>query len=401
MSDWQLVTDQDSFDSAVDTLASGTGVIGVDAERASGYKYTQSAYLIQFFRQNAGTFLFDPVTIESFAPLQEKLGGEEWVFHAASQDLPCLREVGLDPEHIFDTELAARLLGLPRVGLGAVVEELLGVHLAKEHSAVDWSTRPLPEPWLNYAAADVTLLPELRAILAQKLEEDGKTRFAAEEFEDVLHKQPKPPAEEPWRKMSGVHKVTGLRNLAVARELWLARDELARSEDVSPGRLVPDASLVVAALEMPRSKAQLAALKSFSGRASRREIDRWWKAILTGRQTEDLPLLRQHVHSMPPHRTWKMRYPDAFERLSLVREALGEVSTAMNIPVENLMTPEVLRKVCWQPPEDPTQESVSLALVNAGARPWQIDATRQVITTTLVAINQNANEAAEKDSSED
>nr|WP_208402544.1 ribonuclease D [Lysinibacter cavernae] len=397
-----MVTDQDSFHQAVESLAAGTGVLGVDAERASGYKYAQSAYLVQFFREGSGTFLFDPVGIDSFGALQSELGNEEWVFHAASQDLPCFRELGLDPVRIFDTELAARILGMPRVGLGAVVEDVLGVHLAKEHSAVDWSTRPLPEPWLNYAAADVTLLPALRAKLAERLDEDSKTRFAFEEFTETLNKQPKPAPEEPWRKMSGIHKITGLRNLAIARELWFARDELARADDVAPGRLVPDAALVAAAQEMPRSKGQLAALKTFNGRASRREIDRWWNAILAGRESDELPVLRpSNTNSMPPHRTWKMRYPEAHERLVRLREALKEPSESLNIPVENLMTPEVLRHLCWHPPQDLTLESVSDALREFGARPWQVETTGQIITDTLVDIRQNPAANDEQGSSEE
>ncbi|WGD36319.1 HRDC domain-containing protein [Lysinibacter sp. HNR] len=399
MSDWQLVTDQDAFHSAIDLLASGTGALGVDAERASGYRYAQRAYLIQFYREGAGTFLFDPVAIESFAPLQDRLSQIEWVFHAASQDLPSLREVGLDPVTIFDTELAARLLGMPRVGLGAVVEELLGIHLAKEHSAVDWSTRPLPVSWLDYAAADVELLPTLREILSQHLAQSEKTEFAHEEFIDVLHRQPKPPPEDPWRKMSGIHKITGLRNLAVARELWLSRDELARTSDISPGRLIPDAAIVSAALEMPRSKKELAAIKTFNGRASKREIDRWWEAVLAGRKAEQLPLARpKNTHTIPPHRTWKSRYPEAYNRLSLVREALIELGAQVNIPLENLVTPEVLRRICWSPPQELTTKSVSLALGEAGARPWQINLAGETIASTLVDIHQNIHESSEEDS---
>ena len=135
--------------SAVQAIGAGHGPIAIDTERASGFRYSQRAYLIQLYRRGAGTFLFDPPAIGNFTELNDAIKADEWVLHAASQDLPCLREVGLDPDLIFDTELGARLLGLPRVGLGTVVESLLGIHLAKEHSAADWSTRPLPEAWLR------------------------------------------------------------------------------------------------------------------------------------------------------------------------------------------------------------------------------------------------------------
>src|SRR5665811_474404 len=95
---------------------------------------------------------------DSLKIVDEALSGVEWILHAASQDLPCLSELGMWPDKLFDTELAARLSGLPRVGLAAVIENLLGLGLAKEHSAVDWSTRPLPQSWLGYAALDVEVL---------------------------------------------------------------------------------------------------------------------------------------------------------------------------------------------------------------------------------------------------
>src|SRR5690606_1126163 len=154
----------------------------------------------------------------------EVIRGEEWVLHAASQDLPSLREVGLDPTRIFDTELGARLAGLPRVGLGTVLEELLGVRLAKAHSAADWSTRPLPQPWLVYAALDVDLLVELRDAIAALLEEQGKPEIASQEFAAVLDKQPKPELADPWRRLSGLHSLKPPRGFAIARALWLARD---------------------------------------------------------------------------------------------------------------------------------------------------------------------------------
>src|SRR5690606_42005271 len=97
------------------------------------------------------------------------------VLHAASQDLPCLLELGFRPRRIFDTELAGRLLGYERVGLGTMVENVLGLRLEKGHSAADWSTRPLPEAWLRYAALDVEVLVELRDALHRELTETGRS----------------------------------------------------------------------------------------------------------------------------------------------------------------------------------------------------------------------------------
>src|SRR4030095_12945005 len=115
-------------------------------------------------------------------PLATALAEGEWVLHAASQDLACLAELGMKPRRLFDTELAARLAGFERVGLAALTEQLLGFTLEKHHSAADWSTRPLPQAWLSYAALDVELLVELRDALAAELIAQGKDEWAAEEF---------------------------------------------------------------------------------------------------------------------------------------------------------------------------------------------------------------------------
>ncbi len=398
MADHTVIASREVYLEATNAIASGDGPIAVDAERASGFRYSQRAYLIQVFRRGAGTFLFDPPAVGRFDELNAAIVDDEWVLHAATQDLACLREVGLDPVRIFDTELAARLLGMPRVGLGTVVEELLGIHLAKEHSAADWSTRPLPEPWLNYAALDVELLPDLRDAMAAMLVESGKTEIAAQEFDDELHRDLKPVRAEPWRRLSGVHSIRGLRNLAVARELWLARDELARTTDVAPGRLVPDASLTAAARIMPESKRALAALREFNGRASRTEIDRWWAAIEAGRATNDLPVMRGNGESLPPPRAWADRNPEADGRLKAARAAIAELSERLAIPVENLLAPEALRRVAWAPPGDQTASAIGEALFELGARPWQIEATSQVIAQSFVEASQKTDDAVEDDS---
>lgn len=395
MADHSVIDTREAYLAATAAIANGTGPIGVDAERASGFKYSQRAYLIQVYRRGAGTFLFDPPAVGSFTELNEAIGNETWILHAASQDLACLREVGLDPARIFDTELAARLLGLPRVGLGTVVEELLGIHLAKEHSAANWSIRPLPEAWLVYAALDVELLPDLYDRMVDMLQTDEKEVLADQEFAAVLARETKVVRAEPWRRLSGIHSIRGQRNLAIARELWLARDALAQEIDVSPGRLVPDASLVAAAVAAPASKQALAELKQFSGRASRSELDRWWGAIRVGLVTEDLPVVKANADALPPPRSWPDRNPEAALRYKAARATLAEAGERLAIPLENLLTPEYLRRLSWTPPEPVTVESVAAALAELGARPWQIDATAQLISEAFVEASQNPDASPE------
>lgn len=399
MPDYPVVADAAALVAAARALAAGHGPSAVDVERASGFRYSQRAYLVQVFRRGSGVFLIDPPAVGDFSVLQDAIGGEEWVLHAASQDLPSLREVGLEPPSIFDTELAARLLGHARVGLGAVVEDTLGITLEKAHSAADWSTRPLPQSWLEYAALDVEHLIDVRDVLVAELAEQGKTRFAAEEFQAVLERVPKPPREEPWRRLSGLHTVRGRRALAIARSLWEAREAYAQEQDVAPGRLVPDRSLVAAVLADPASKNDLARVKEFNGRASRSELDRWWAAIEAGRAAQQLPTERaQGGDTLPPPRAWVDRNPEADARLKLARPAVEAVADEIAMPTENLLTPDTLRRLAWTPPADVTPASIASALTELGARPWQIEQTAQVIADAFVESVQDASSASDSPS---
>ncbi len=393
-----VVEDRAGYHAVLDALGAGEGPIAIDAERASGYRYSQRAYLIQVFRRGGGSHLLDPPALGELGELHHEFVDEEWVLHAATQDLTCLREVGIDPQRIFDTELAARLLGMPRVGLGSVVEELLGIHLAKAHSAADWSTRPLPQSWLDYAALDVELLVDVRDRLAEQLEATGKAPIAAEEFQAVLERDLTPVRAEPWRRLSGLHTVRGSRGLAIARELWLARDAYAREIDTAPGRLVPDASLIAAVRGMPESKRELAAIKEFNGRASRSQLDRWWAAIELGRTTDDLPSPRAPGDSIPPPRAWAERHPEAAARLSAAKAVVAEIAERLEVPVENLLTPDYLRRVAWEPPTPADADGIAAALRSLGAREWQITETAQSIADSFVEAAQAPGTPAEADS---
>jgi ribonuclease D len=332
-------------------VAAGTGPVAIDAERASGYRYSSRAYLIQLRREGSGTHLVDPIDLD-LAPLAETLEGHEWILHAATQDLPCLNEVGLAPGELFDTELAGRLLGFPRVGLATLVEELLGMRLRKEHSAADWSTRPLPTPWLEYAALDVEVLLELRGLLKTRLEEAGKWEWAKQEFDALRSFSPAPRAE-PWRRTSGSHRLRGRRAMAAVRELWLTRDEIARTTDNAPGRIVPDSALVAAAHEMPKDVRSLLATKGFHGRGARRYARDWVAAIARAAALpeDQLPTRAPRSDGPPQVRVWAERDPAAAARLSQARAEITALSEELAIPAENLLTPDSLRRLLWQPPQ--------------------------------------------------
>ena len=380
-----VVADPSVLRATVEALAAGHGPVAVDAERASGHRYGQRAFLVQLRRAGTGTVLVDPAALPDLSSVGAALDGAEWVLHAASQDLPCLAEVGMRPATIFDTELGSRLAGFSRVGLAAVVEQLLGYSLAKEHSAVDWSVRPLPEPWLRYAALDVEVLIDLRDVLAEELERQGKLEWAREEFAAVAATPPAPPRQDPWRRTSGLHRIRNRRQLAVVRELWLSRDALARELDVSPGRIVPDASLVEAAVAQPASPRALSALAAFTGRVSRRYLARWYESVAAALALPEAELPPLHLPSEgpPPARIWAERDPLAAARLARCRAALTALAGELTLPIENLLSPDTVRRLAWTPPEPADEAAVEQFLRDHGARSWQVGLTAPLLTAAL------------------
>ncbi|GMA31417.1 HRDC domain-containing protein [Litorihabitans aurantiacus] len=369
----EVLTTPEALADYVAALAAGTGPVAVDAERASGFRYGQRAYLVQVRREGAGTALIDPIALPDLSGVDAALRGVEWVLHAANQDLACLAEVGMRPDALFDTELAGRLLGRDRVGLGAIVASELGYSLAKEHSAADWSTRPLPPEWLRYAALDVEVLVELRDALAADLVRQGKDDWAAQEFEAVRVAPPPPPRVDPWRRTTGIPAVKDARRLAVVREMWHERDETARERDIAPGRVLPDRAIVAAALALPRTRGAMSDLPEFSGRGTRRRLDRWWGAVARVHEMADGDLPPRRApggDTMPAPRGWSDRFPEAAERLRAVRATMRLLAIDQSTPQENLLAPDLQRRLAWDPPS-PTPAAVAQRLRDGGARPWQ------------------------------
>ncbi|TQK51276.1 ribonuclease D [Streptomyces sp. SLBN-118] len=382
-----VVADDAALAGVIAAFAAGSGPVAVDAERASGYRYGQRAYLVQLRREGAGSALIDPVGCPDLSGLGEVLAGTEWILHAATQDLPCLREIGMIPTRLFDTELAGRLAGFPRVGLGAMVESVLGYALEKGHSAVDWSTRPLPEPWLRYAALDVELLVDLRDALEKELDRQGKLEWAHQEFDAIASAPPAPPRKDPWRRTSGMHKVRRRRQMAVVRELWNARDAAAQRRDVSPGKVLSDAAIVEASLAVPANVQALTALPGFGHRMGRRQLEHWQAAVDRAKvlPDADLPQPGQPLNGPPPPRSWADKDPAAAARLSAARAAVSALAEELAMPQENLITPDTVRRVCWEPPTETGEVAVAEVLASYGARRWQIEQVAPLLTRALTA----------------
>jgi ribonuclease D len=380
---------------AITGLAGGHGPLAVDAERASGYRYSQRAYLVQLRREGYGTVLIDPIAVPNLSELNAALTGVEWILHAAHQDLPCLAELGLHPSRLFDTELAGRLLGEERVALGTMVERYLGIGLEKGHSADDWSTRPLPRDWLVYAALDVELLVPLRAALVTELAEAGKTEWAEQEFEAARSAPAPAPRIDPWRRTSGIHSVRNRRQLAAIRALWRSRDELAAQRDIAPGRVLPDAAIVDAARKSPKTVDDLVALPVFGGSRQRRNSSRWFSALSAAQHLSDddlPPVTGATADALPPSGRWRERAPEAAERLRVARETITAIADEHAVLAQNLLASDTVRRLAWSPPSPPAPgapidgPTIAAELGRLGARPWQVQLTAVPLAEALVAI---------------
>ncbi len=388
-----VVETAEALAEVVARFAAGTGPVAVDAERASGYRYSQRAYLVQLRRAGAGTALIDPIACPDLSALSEALRDVEWVLHAASQDLACLAEVGMVPSSVFDTELGGRLAGLERVGLGAMVENVLGLRLEKGHSAADWSTRPLPESWLVYAALDVEVLVELRDEIEAVLEAQGKLAWAHEEFEAVRLAPAPPPRVDPWRRTSGMHRLRTRRQLAAVRAMWEVRDAMARRRDTAPGRILPDSAIVGAVAASPASAADLLELPVFGGRSTRRHVDTWFAALQSAAGLPDaaLPQPVPAGDGPPAANRWAERDPVAAKRLARVRAVVTGLAEQHGMPPENLVQPDAVRRLAWAPPAlgdgdgdgDGAAQAVARALAAHGARPWQVRLVAPAVAAVL------------------
>ena len=392
----EIIDTEQAFSDAIKQLTQGSGPFAVDAERASGFRYSARAYLIQIKRANGGLHLIDPIPFgpghQLFSELNQLLNTDEVILHASTQDLPCLRELGINPVKLFDTELAGRIAGLPRVGLGPLLESIMGVLLAKEHSAADWSARPLPKEWLTYAALDVELLVELRNHMYTLLDDAKKLSWALEEFASILNAPPAPPRVDPWRRTSGMHKIKRRDQLAVIKSLWIARDAVAAKNDIAAGKLLNDSAIVELAIAVPTNKKEFEkSLRPLGLRARWLEnLQLWLDSIATAVASpeDQWPTMRTNADTLPPIKLWRDKFPEKFAPLSHARAAIELIAQENQIPVENLITPEHIRRVCWKPPIGATTtlsvSEVEKALTELGARQWQIDLVAPALAAALL-----------------
>lgn len=365
-----LIEDALELEAATRLLESSTEPVALDTERAQGYRYGGGAYLVQLRKSDVGSFLIDPRALPDLSSMDRAVQGT-WLLHAADQDLACMAELGLVPAAVFDTEIAAKLLGFTRFSLGAMTEQILGIALDKSHQNEDWSLRPFPIDWLRYAALDVELLPELEKEMSVRLADAGRTDWAEQEFTHLLE-HPLQPREPHWRDLKGLGKVKSAQGLATAQELWMVREELGRELDVSPGRILATQAIIEAALVQPSTRGRLTSIEPFRRNRARKYTDLWWSAISKARALPEsqLPPIRLAADPdfVPPASAWKRQDPQAWERLQTMRTLAARAADPLGIQADVVLAPRVQREVAWRP----LRKDFAEALHEGGARPWQI-----------------------------
>lgn len=377
--EYEFIDDARGMEEAASELEASGGPIAVDVERASGIRYSERAFLVQLRPATGPALLVDPETPgRTVGPLSDVLSHRPLLLHAASQDLPSLRELGIAPASLIDTELAGRFLGTERVNLGAMISEHLGIGLAKAHSAADWSRRPLPAAWLDYAAYDVLFLHDLADAVLPLLDGLGRREWFEAECRHLVESDAPAPAADPWRRLSRLSSLRNARQYARARELWSARDRVAAERDIAPKRLLPDVAIIEAARTGPTSRSALLAIDGFDGPHRRRLVGEWLAALewADGLGEADLPDRRTPHGEHPPHTTWKRTEPAASALLESAREVVASIADDLGIEQSLLLRPATLRLWVWRAATtDPVDDVALLHEVfrEERVRTWQFD----------------------------
>jgi ribonuclease D len=338
-----------TVDSFLATIANAP-ILALDTEGASFHRFVDRIYLLQLSTREQ-TAIIDPIPIGTPPRLGALLEGRdvEVVFHDADYDLRLLQQdYGWHVRNIFDTRVAAQLLGLRAFGLAALLERYFGVKLDKKHQRADWSMRPLTQGMLDYAAQDTIHLLELRDRLKHDLEHAGRWEWAREEF--ALLEGTKWGDEDPansFLRLKGARDLTR-RELAVLRELVPWRDSIARQLDRATFRVVGNEQLLEIARQQPATREALGAIKGMP------------RGILESRGAEVLDAVRRalavpeaELPRFPKAPRWD-RDPEFDARVSALKTVRDETATRLDLDPGVLCARERLEAVARKNPKTPT-----------------------------------------------
>jgi len=338
-----LIQDTIQLNEYVDRLLEQP-VVGVDTESNSLYAYQERVCLIQFSTPNED-ILIDPLAISDLSRLQLIFNHPHIrkVFHAAEYDLFCLhRDFGFEFQHLFDTMIAARILGRPQVGLGALLEREFGVRLDKRLQRANWGVRPLPPDLILYAQDDTRYLIPLSQRLEQELIKKELYPLAKEDFERLAAQNSKGKEknchEECWH-VRGAYDLP-VEKIPVLQELCQARDQIARRINQPLFKVISDQKMLQIADRAPTNLTQLRQL----GCLSKHQLERHGAALVAAVQRG----LRRPLLVPPRH----LRPSDTYlAQLEALRQWRKSIAQQMNVPSDVILPREVMLRLVESPPE--------------------------------------------------
>lgn len=340
------------------TVLRRTPFLAVDTESNSLFAYREQICLIQFSTESQD-YLVDPLALKDLSPLNELFANPEIekIFHAAEYDLICLkRDLGIQCVNLFDTMLAARILGRNAVGLGALIEAEFGIQVDKRYQRADWGKRPISGEMLDYAQQDTHYLIPIRRILGSELEERGLTALAEEDFTRISLVTP--PADPPNRssawKISGAQELNP-RQITVLQELVDYRDAEARAVNHPPFKILSNDVLLVSAAICPKDLVSLAEITRMNPHTLRRYGEGMLRAIQRG---QSRPIL---------HREPCTRKDEAFvTRLDLLRHWRRDTAQKIHVESDVVLPREIMVSIAEQQPENLAELQQIMASV-----PWR------------------------------
>jgi len=327
----------------------GTREIAVDTEGASFHRFLDRIYLLQLSTRQH-TSIIDPLSVsaETLAPLGSLLADAdvETVFHDADYDLRLLhQDYGWTVRRIFDTRVAAQLLGLKAFGLAALLDRYVGVKLDKKHQRADWSMRPLPRDMLEYAALDTMYLLELRDLMREELRAKERLAWAEEEFTRL--EGTKWEDEDPsgaFLRIKGARDLTR-RELAVLRELAPWRDAVARDMDRATFRVIGNEQLLDIARAQPRSRDELARVRGVSRGLLEKRFTEILDAVARG-----VAVPESELPKFPRPQRWD-RDPNFDTKVSALKTVRDDVAAKLDLDPGVLGSRERLEAVARRDPK--------------------------------------------------
>ena len=371
----RLISDASSLPELGEGLT-GKSRMAVDLEAAGFHRYSDRVCLLQV-SSGDHNFVVDTLAVDPSDVLRGPLESPTVtvLLHGGDYDLRLLdRDLDLHPVKLFDTQTAAALVGETSLGLAALLEKYLDVHVSKKYQRADWAKRPLPDDMLDYAASDTRYLHDLADVLTERLETLGRSSWAEEE--STLMEALRWNADgdvDPVTKIKGTRDFE-LREVALLREAWFWRDEVARARDRAPFRVAGDPALLKVVRERPRDISALGRVSGFSPQLAERSGKELLDRLEQTDSLDDSKLVGYPPGPLAPRRPTP-EVEDIANRLKAIR---NETAEALGIARGLLMSNTVILEIARTQPS-----SVDELAGMTGVRRWQAEALADRILANL------------------